>query len=159
MIKKFLTALAVAVVGVLLPATVAHAYGALSGPNTATVGSLYTYHVTGLPTDADVTLNVSGPAEVSFSPAATQSKTPVAGATSFGVTFPAAGTYVFTASQPENTVGTLTVTVSAASVPSDSMPNTGADATPYLWFGGGLLVLGIALVTVLTAIRRGRTTV
>ncbi|HEY0229019.1 MAG TPA: hypothetical protein VGC05_22050 [Mycobacterium sp.] len=44
-----------------------------------------------------------------------------------------------------------------AVVPARSgLPATGVDAAPYLWFGGGLLALGIALVVVLAVVRRSR---
>jgi LPXTG-motif cell wall-anchored protein len=39
---------------------------------------------------------------------------------------------------------------------SGSLPSTGVDATPYVWFGGGLLVLGAGLVSVLAYVRRSK---
>ncbi|MCU1404851.1 MAG: cell wall anchor protein [Glaciihabitans sp.] len=37
-----------------------------------------------------------------------------------------------------------------------ALASTGVDATPYVWFGGGLLVLGAGLVSALAFVRRGR---
>lgn len=41
---------------------------------------------------------------------------------------------------------------------SGALPSTGVDATPYVWFGGGLLLLGAALVSVLAFVRRSSKT-
>jgi hypothetical protein len=54
-------------------------------------------------------------------------------------------------------------TLTVAAVPADTaagsaLPSTGVDATPYVWFGGGLLVLGAALVSVLAFVRRSNKT-
>jgi hypothetical protein len=55
-------------------------------------------------------------------------------------------------------------TLTIAGVPADSaaagsaLPSTGVDATPYVWFGGGLLALGAALVSVLAFVRRSNKT-
>jgi LPXTG-motif cell wall-anchored protein len=60
-----------------------------------------------------------------------------------------------------NDVKTLTI----AGVPADTagnasgaLPSTGVDATPYVWFGGGLLLLGAGLVSVLAFVRRSSKT-
>jgi hypothetical protein len=62
-----------------------------------------------------------------------------------------------------------TFTLAAAPVDSAALPNTGStdtgsvalpttgvDAAPYVWFGGGLLLLGAGLITVLAFVRRSR---
>jgi LPXTG-motif cell wall-anchored protein len=56
---------------------------------------------------------------------------------------------------------TLTVTAvpaDTAGSASGALPSTGVDATPYVWFGGGLLVLGAGLVSVLAFVRRSSKT-
>ena len=61
-------------------------------------------------------------------------------------------------------VGTFqdTETFTVAGAPSDVaangsvLPSTGVDATPYVWFGGGLLLLGAGLISVLAFVRRSR---
>ena len=53
--------------------------------------------------------------------------------------------------------GTVTVPVTTTTTtPSGALASTGVDATPYVWFGGGLLVLGAGLVSVLAFVRRSR---
>jgi LPXTG-motif cell wall-anchored protein len=74
-------------------------------------------------------------------------------------------------SAPAGSVYTLDVAVGAfqdsielaiAGVPADTasgaLPSTGVDATPYVWFGGGLLLLGAGLVSVLAFVRRSSKT-
>jgi hypothetical protein len=158
--KKLVTLAALVVAAVFLPATAANAYGDVSGPGAAAPGSTYTYTITDLPTNADVTLTVNGPGDATIVGLVTSTpKTPTGSGpytTSFNVTFPTAGTYVLSATQPENTIDTLSIVVAA--VPSDGLANTGVDVTPYLWFGGGLVVLGAALITVLIVVRRNKVT-
>ena len=58
--------------------------------------------------------------------------------------------------------GTVAVPVAntgGSSSTGGALASTGVDATPYVWFGGGLLVLGAGLVSVLAFVRRGRKTV
>jgi LPXTG-motif cell wall-anchored protein len=77
---------------------------------------------------------------------------------------PAGSTYTL-----DVAVGTFNdaVSLEVAAVPADtaagssasgsgSLPSTGVDATPYVWFGGGLLVLGAGLVSVLAYVRRSK---
>jgi hypothetical protein len=58
-----------------------------------------------------------------------------------------------------------TETLTIAAVPADvaanasgALPSTGVVATPYVWFGGGLLLLGAGLVSVLAFVRRNSKT-
>lgn len=37
-----------------------------------------------------------------------------------------------------------------------ALPSGGVDATPYIWFGGGLLLLGAGIISVLAFARRSR---
>lgn len=75
---------------------------------------------------------------------------------------PAGSTYTL-----DVAVGTFNdaVSLEVAAVPADTaagssasgaLPSTGVDATPYVWFGGGLLVLGAGLVSVLAYVRRSK---
>jgi LPXTG-motif cell wall-anchored protein len=77
---------------------------------------------------------------------------------------PAGSTYTL-----DVAVGTFNdaVSLEVAAVPADtaagasasdsgSLPSTGVDATPYVGFGGGLLVLGAGLVSVLAYVRRSK---
>jgi hypothetical protein len=64
--------------------------------------------------------------------------------------------YTLTANQPGNAIPSVTVNVVTA--PADTIAMTGADAAPFLWFGGGLVVLGAALVATLAVLRRNRAT-
>lgn len=49
-----------------------------------------------------------------------------------------------------------TFAIAKAISPAASLSFTGFDAMPYFWFGGGLLALGVALVIVLSLVRRSR---
>jgi LPXTG-motif cell wall-anchored protein len=137
-------------------------------------GAVITYSAT----DTDLAPGVVGTAsltgtlaeeEAVITPASTKVATVVSGANgdiNFTVKLPT--------SAPAGSVYTLDVvvgsfqdakTLTIASVPVDSaaagssaLPSTGVDATPYVWFGGGLLVLGAALVSVLAFVRRSNKT-
>jgi hypothetical protein len=56
------------------------------------------------------------------------------------------------------TIAGVPVDAAAAGAAGSALPSTGVDATPYVWFGGGLLVLGAALVSVLAFVRRSNKT-
>jgi hypothetical protein len=155
--KKLIAVATIVVAAVLLPVTAAQGYGELAGPTSASPGAAYSYNVSNLTSTDDVTLAVDGPGDVTIAGLVTLAKTPTGGgpyAASFGVTFPTTGVYTLVATQPGNTVGTVSVTVTA--VPADEIAFTGTNATPFLWFGGGLLVLGAALVAVLAIVRRNK---
>ena len=81
------------------------------------------------------------------------------GAASVDVTLPAdaSGSYRTTATgQLSGAIGTATITISAADAGS-GLSGTGYDAPVLLiWAGAGALVLGVALVVVLTLLRRKR---
>jgi hypothetical protein len=103
----------------------------------------------------------NGTATLSVVKAATVSLTKAAsatGAVSFVVTLPAnaTGTYTLTATGvTSGTVGTAALTVTAAD--AGGLAATGADF-PFLmvWTAGGALLLGVALLLVLTVVRRQR---
>jgi LPXTG-motif cell wall-anchored protein len=75
---------------------------------------------------------------------------------------PAGSTYSLSVAVGEfNDVKTLTIAgvpTDAAGNASGALPSTGVDATPYVWFGGGLLLLGAGLVSVLAFVRRSNKT-
>lgn len=87
------------------------------------------------------------------------------GAINFGVTLPTsvpAGTTYTLAVAADDGVGvafSTTESLAVAALPADAadgdeLASTGFDATPYVWFGGGLLLLGAGLVSVLAFVRR-----
>lgn len=108
----------------------------------------------------------SGTATLSAVKAATTTLVKTASATgsvSVNVTLPvdATGTYTLTATGlTSGTVGTAALTVSTAdSSASGGLASTGFDAPMLLiWSAGGALLLGIALVVVLSMVRRQRAT-
>lgn len=109
--------------------------------------------------NASVTGN--GTATIAVVKAATVSTTKTVSATgsvSFVVTLPAnaTGTYTLTVTGvTSGTVGTAALTVTAAD--AGGLAATGADF-PFLmvWTAGGALLLGVALLLVLTVVRRQR---
>ena len=87
----------------------------------------------------------------------------------YTVTIPAnasAGTkYTFSvvahaATGPDVFRDSVTLTVAGMAADSASaagaLPFTGTNSTPFVWFGGGLLVLGAAFITMMTVVRRTR---
>jgi hypothetical protein len=125
------------------PTTVNFTAGAFTG------GEDVTGAVTG---NGTASLSVVKAATVSLTKAASS-----AGAVSFVVTVPkgATGTYTLTATGvTSGMVGTAALTVTAA---DGSLAATGADF-PFLmvWTAGGARLLGVALLLVLTVVRRQR---
>jgi hypothetical protein len=116
-----------------------------------TAGEAVTFAVDGAGT---ATLSAMRAATVTL----VKSATP-AGAASVNVTLPAdaSGSYTTTATgQLSGAIGTATITVTAADAGS-GLAGTGYDAPVLLiWAGVGALVLGVALVVVLTLLRRQR---
>jgi LPXTG-motif cell wall-anchored protein len=139
---------------------------------TAAPGAVITYSAT----DTDLPAGVTGTAsltgnlaaeEAVITPASTKTATVVSGENGdlnftikLPTSAPAGSTYSLAVSVGDfQDAKTLTV----AAVPADTaagsaLPSTGVDATPYVWFGGGLLVLGAALVSVLAFVRRSNKT-
>ena len=52
------------------------------------------------------------------------------------------------------TSGAVTISVVIAPAPGSALPRTGFDQWGLIWFGGGALLTGIALVTLATVLRR-----
>jgi LPXTG-motif cell wall-anchored protein len=72
---------------------------------------------------------------------------------------PAGSTYTLAVAVGDfNDAKTLTIAAVPADTASGALPSTGVDATPYVWFGGGLLLLGAGLVSVLAFVRRSSKT-
>jgi LPXTG-motif cell wall-anchored protein len=72
---------------------------------------------------------------------------------------PAGSTYTLAVSVGEfNDAKTLATVTVPADTAAGALPSTGVDATPYVWFGGGLLLLGAGLVSVLAFVRRSTKT-
>ena len=115
--------------------------------------------------DVSIACTGSGSATLSAFKAATVTLVKTASATgsvSVDVTLPAdaTGTYTVTATGlSSGTVGTAALTVTAVDSGSGGLASTGYDAPVLLiWGAGGALLLGIALVVVLTIVRRQRAT-
>jgi LPXTG-motif cell wall-anchored protein len=174
---RLIATLAVAgalVLGAQTSAFAADYTGAVTSTSAAP-GAVITYTAT----DTDLAEGVVGTAtltgllaeeEAVITPASTKVATVVSGENgdiNFTVKLPTSAP-VGTTYTLEVEVGTFydIKTLTVAGVPVDSaatgagtaLPSTGVDATPYVWFGGGLLVLGAALVSVLAFVRRSNKT-
>jgi len=125
-------------------------------------------------TDTDEAPGTSGTASLTGNLAAEEGVITPASTLNQTVTVGADGTLSFTVklptSAPAGSTYSLAVAVGAfndvktlatVTVPADTaagaLPSTGVDATPYVWFGGGLLLLGAGLVSVLAFVRRSKT--
>jgi LPXTG-motif cell wall-anchored protein len=142
--------------------------------NTVAPGGLVTY----TSTDTDLAAGVTGTASLTGNLAAEEGAIIPASTLTTSVTTGANGDLSFQIKLPTSApagstysldvaVGTFndTVSLAVAAVPADttgsasgsgSLPSTGVDATPYVWFGGGLLALGAGLVSVLAYVRRSK---
>ncbi|MCU1513639.1 MAG: cell wall anchor protein [Microbacteriaceae bacterium] len=147
--KKIFVAAAIALAAVLIPATAANAYGEISGPNAVSTGGSGTYVEENIPAGVtSVDFTVTGPGEAILS--ASISKTVVNGTATINAVFPVSGVYTVTAT---GTGFTNSIAVTATIAPAD-LASTGINPTSFVWFGGGILALGLALVVVLMVIRR-----
>jgi len=154
--KKVLAAVAVAIAAVFAVPTAAAAVepGYEDAPVVGNGGSA----TVSAGSRAEVVLNggwapgspvtITIPGDVTF--VATTTVTAAAdGTAAFAARFGTPGTYSGTAT------GGFTFSITAVAAPTDGgMPVTGVDATPYLWLGGGLAAVGIALVVTFIAVRR-----
>jgi LPXTG-motif cell wall-anchored protein len=144
--------------------------------NTVAPGGLITY----TSTDTDQAPGTTGTASLTGTLAAEEGAIIQASTLTTAVTTDANGDLSFQVKLPTSApagsvysldvaVGTFndSVSLELAAVPVDtagagsatgsgSLPSTGVDATPYVWFGGGLLVLGAGLVSVLAYVRRSK---
>lgn len=158
--KKTLATALLAGAMLLAVPTTAHAYGeAVPGTDTS-VGTSTTITFGNFPSGTeDVTVVVDGPGVATLAALSAPKTYAVSPSGTITVTasFPASGTYTFTLTDADTgaTLNTLAVTATVAD--SDGLADTGFDAAPYLWFGGGTLALGTALIVVLSIVRRNRT--
>jgi LPXTG-motif cell wall-anchored protein len=144
--------------------------------NSVAPGGLITY----TSTDTDLAAGVTGSASLTGNLAAEEGAIIQASTLTTSVTTGTNGDLSFQVKLPTSApagstytldvaVGTFndSVTLAVAAVPADtagtgsasgagSLPSTGVDATPYVWFGGGLLALGAGLVSVLAYVRRSK---
>jgi LPXTG-motif cell wall-anchored protein len=144
--------------------------------NTVAPGGLITY----TSTDTDQAPGTTGTASLTGTLAAEEGAIIQASTLTTAVTTDANGDLSFQVKLPTSApagsvysldvaVGTFndSVSLELAAVPVDtagagsatgsgSLPSTGVDATPYVWFGGGLLALGAGLVSVLAYVRRSK---
>ena len=128
---------------------------ALTGESAAEGASIVlaavsTYNSTGLAVDANGELNLVVNLPSNAPVGSTYSMTVTAG------TFSDVVSMAVTAA-PTDASGGGAVAAPVAST-GGALASTGVDATPYVWFGGGLLVLGAGLVSVLAFVRRSRAT-
>jgi LPXTG-motif cell wall-anchored protein len=175
-VKTRLIATAVVAGALVLGAQTSAVAADYSGEVTATTaapGATITY----FSDDTDEAPFTTGTASLTGTLAAEEAVITQASTLVQSVTTDASGNLGFTiklpTSAPAGSVYTLNVAVGAfndtetltiAAVPADTanasgaLPSTGVDATPYVWFGGGLLLLGAGLVSVLAFVRRSSKT-
>ena len=155
MIRRVIAVAAIAGAMVVAPlAASASTYGSLAGPNTAPAGAPISFLIDPFTaTYGEVT--VTGPSTVSILSAATTTDIvyPSGGVLSFEVDAPTPGDYTISVTTSEDEfVGSETITVVAAT--EDELGETGFDGAALIWFGGGALALGVALVVTMSIVRR-----
>ncbi|WP_127792785.1 hypothetical protein [Agromyces sp. LHK192] len=166
MIRKVLAGVAVVAAALLAAPAAASAdetagYTGQGTNVTLTVGEVGTMTFSGLAPSTPSTATVDDAVTITaVLKAATATKpTDASGTVSYSVSSNTPGTYTVTATAGQYVAtGTLTV------VPADTAgAGTGLSATGFdlpvlwMWIGGGALILGAALVIVLTTVRRSRT--
>ncbi|QEO13664.1 hypothetical protein FLP10_03930 [Agromyces intestinalis] len=166
MIRKIFATVAVAAAVLLAaPATATAQEGGTGyvgqGTNvTLTVGQVGTMTFTGLAPSSPSTATAPDAVTLAVLKASTASRpTDATGTVSYQVSSNTPGTYTITATAGQY-VATGTLTVVPADTParaSGSLSGTGFDLPVlWLWIGGGALILGAALIVVLTTVRRSR---
>lgn len=171
MIKKALATLALAIIAAFAVPAAAHAAyvpagnitvsGTVTASGTVTVNFANGSFVAG--GTVTFTVSGSGTATLAAYKAATVSLEKTAdadGSVAVDVTLPAnaTGTYTVTAVDSAGNIGTAALTVVPADADGGSgLPDTGAEVPVLaLWTAGGALVLGAALIAVMTMVRRQR---
>lgn len=155
--KKIIASLMLAAAAVAVTTSAAWGYTGALSQNSATPGTTITYTAasTGQAAGTPVTFTVTPGVDNLVGSSTVASD----GSLSFSFSLPSTATNgeVFTASV---TAGTFsdTRTITAVVASTSGLAHTGVDTAPYVWFGGGLLALGIALVAVLAVMRRSRKT-
>ncbi|KQO95405.1 hypothetical protein [Leifsonia sp. Leaf264] len=158
--KKKLVAIALAVVAfVAIPVTAATAaeYNGQGSSATTTAGNSAELSFSGLDANAPVTIQGDGVTLAVVKAGSIAKTTDASGSVSTTATASAPGTYTVTATTA-NAVAVATFTVLPAdSSSADGLASTGANVPMLLiWGAAGAILLGIALVVVLTTVRRNR---
>ncbi|MGI9822613.1 hypothetical protein [Agromyces sp. Marseille-Q5079] len=165
MIRKILATVAIAAVALIAAPAAANAdettgYVGQGTDVTLTVGEVGTMTFSGLTASTPSTATADDLVTLAVLKASTASKpTDATGTVSYQVSSNTPGTYTITAVAGDSVAtGTLTV------VPADTAGGTGTGIADtgydmpvlWLWIGGGALLLGAALIVVLTTVRRAR---
>lgn len=162
MIRKILATIAIAAAALAAAPAAATAAGYTGqGTNvTLEVGEVGTMTFSGLPANTPSTATADDAVTLAVLRAATASRpTDASGTVSYAVSANAPGTYTITATAGQYVAtGTLTVVpADAAGAANAGIATTGYDAPVlWLWIAGGALLLGVALVVVMTTVRRAR---
>jgi hypothetical protein len=165
--KSFVAAAILAVAATLAVPTAAMAasYPSTVSANSGAAGSTVAYSAqTGQPAGTSATVSLTGNNALesgSITPASTLTRTITVGANGvlgFNIklpsTAPAGSTYTLAVSAGTFTnQQSLSITAAAA---SSGLAFTGFDAVPYVWFGGGLVVLGAGFFLAMFFVRRNR---
>lgn len=159
--KKLFTTLALAVVAALAVASPALAYGEPTGPNTVAIGGSTQYTFENIPSDIpSIDVSVDGPGDVILSGLVTRTYAVSGGTATISVLFPVSGAYTITGTGTGPLSGSfthsLTVQAVVRSPDSGSLSSTGVDVMPVVWFGGGAVLLGVAILVILLSSRRSR---
>lgn len=173
MLRKFFAGAAIAVVALIATPAAANAYGE-QPPQAATVeaGEAVALTFTGLPANTPSTAVAPDAVTLAILKAGTASKpTDASGSVTYTASATIPGTYTITVTAGQ-AIATATLTV----VPADGsgggtgpgtgtgsggsadggLASTGVDPVLFVWIGGGALLLGAALVVVLSTVRRAR---
>ncbi|GAA1510602.1 hypothetical protein BJ978_000138 [Agromyces terreus] len=167
MIRKILATVAVAAAALIAVPAAAHAeptgYVGQGTDLTLEVGEVGTMVFSGLTPSTPSTATADDLVVLAVLKASTASRpTDASGTVSYDMSSNTPGTYTITATAGESVAtGTLTVVPAEPSTPADSsssgIAETGYDMPVlWLWIGGGALLLGAALIVVLTTVRRSR---
>ncbi|QAY74707.1 sortase [Agromyces protaetiae] len=163
MLRKILATFAVAAAVLVAAPIAANAdeYPEQGTPATVAPGEVAQLGFSGLPANTPATASAPDAVTLSIIKASTLTRsTDANGAVTFGASATQPGTYTITVTAGgETATATLTVLPadSSGDAGSDSgLPHTGVDPVLWVWIGGGALLLGAALVIVLTTVRRNR---
>lgn len=168
MLRKILAGAAIAFAALLATPAAANAagYGG-QGPDLVTApGEAVTLTFSGLPANTPSTAVAPDAVTLAILKAGTASKpTDASGSVSYVASATIPGTYTITVTAGQVVAtATLTVAPTDAGAPGagpggsadDGLASTGVDPVLFVWIGGGALVLGAALVVVLSTVRRAR---
>lgn len=172
MLRKIFAGAAVAVVALFAAPAAANAYGE-QPPQAETVvaGEAVALSFAGLPPNTPSTAVAPDAVTLAILKAGTASKpTDASGSVSYSASATIPGTYTITVTAGQ-AIATATLTVVPAdgtggggsgsgsgsgSSADDGLASTGVDPVLFVWIGGGALLLGAALVVVLSTVRRAR---